>query len=72
MVFDALNNSKNVLLNSTLQANAGSVSSFGRNDYYRFQVNGSSSAYISLNGLTADANLVLLGAKVISRNKFTY
>ena len=50
MAFDTLSNSKNVLLNSTLQANAGSVSSFDRNDYYRFQINSSSNAYISLNG----------------------
>jgi PA14 domain/Bacterial pre-peptidase C-terminal domain len=59
MVFDSRNNAKDVLLNSTLQANAGAVSSFDKSDFYKFQVTGSSSAFISLNSLSADANITL-------------
>jgi PA14 domain/FG-GAP-like repeat len=59
MVFDSRDNAKDVLLNSTLQANAGAVSSFDKSDFYKFQVNGSSSAFISLNALSADANVIL-------------
>jgi Bacterial pre-peptidase C-terminal domain len=59
MVFDSRDNAKDVLLNSTLQANTGAVSSFDKSDFYKFQVNGSSSAFISLNALSADANLIL-------------
>ncbi len=62
MPFDTTTTAKNVLLNSTLQSNIGSISSFDRNDYYRFQLNSSGVAYISLNELTADANLLLLNA----------
>jgi hypothetical protein len=62
MVFDALSNAKNVLLDSTLQTNVGSISGFDPNDYYRFQLNSYSNAYLSLNGLSADANLSLLNS----------
>jgi PA14 domain/Bacterial pre-peptidase C-terminal domain len=59
MVFDSRDNAKDVLLNSTLQVNTGAVSSSDKSDFYKFQVNGSSSAFISLNALSADANLIL-------------
>jgi Bacterial pre-peptidase C-terminal domain len=62
MVFDSRDNAKDVLLNSMLQANTGAVSSFDKSDFYKIQVNGSSSAYISLNALNADANLILSNA----------
>jgi hypothetical protein len=62
MVFDALSNAKNVVLDSTLQTNIGSISSFDPNDYYRFQLNSYSNAYFNLNGLRADANLSLLNS----------
>jgi hypothetical protein len=58
MVFDSRDNAKDVLLNSMLQANTGAVSSFDKSDFYKIQVNGSSSAYISLNALNADAKVI--------------
>jgi hypothetical protein len=59
MVFDSRDNAKDVLLNSALQTNIGAVSSFDKSDFYKFQVTGNSSAFISLNSLSADANITL-------------
>jgi Bacterial pre-peptidase C-terminal domain len=59
MAFDSRDNAKGILLNSTLQTNTGAVSSFDKSDFHKFEVNGSSSAFISLNALSADANVIL-------------
>jgi hypothetical protein len=73
MVFDSRNTAKDVLLNSTLQSNIGAVSSFDQSDFHRFQVGtgSGSSAYISLSGLKADANIVLMNSngQVISSSQ---
>lgn len=57
MVFDSRSTAKNTVINSNLQMTAGSLSSFDRSDFYKFQVNGPTSIYASLSGLTADASL---------------
>jgi len=75
MVFDSRNTAKDVLLNSTLQSSVGAVSSFDQSDFHRFQVGtgSGSSAYISLSGLKADANIVLMNAngQVVSSSQKT-
>ena len=59
MVFDSRSTAKNTVVNSSLQMTAGSLSSFDRSDFYKFQVNGPTSLYTSLSGLNADASLTV-------------
>jgi uncharacterized protein with LGFP repeats len=62
MVFDSRLSAKEILINSSFQSAAGSVSAFDRSDFYRFEVKGPSGAFASLSGLSADANLTLTNA----------
>lgn len=60
MVFDSRLTAKEMLLESGLQSNVGSVSSLDKQDFYRFQVSSTSRANLSLSGLSADASLTLM------------
>ncbi len=59
-MFDSLDASRNVSLDSGLQLFSGSVSQFDLHDYSTIQLNNRSSLYVSAFGLNADAELNLL------------
>lgn len=62
MVFDSRTAAKEMTLTSGLQCAMGAINSFDRNDFYRFEVKGNSSSYLSVNGLSADVSLTLMDA----------